>query len=93
MHGELGKKMEEEWERPLVHESGHALIAVLEGIPCYGICFEKGEGIARLCALIAPPPPAKGPRATTWFLPQDLLRSNSSTGAPIRGSLEGPEKL
>jgi hypothetical protein len=53
------KKMEEEWGRPFVHESGHALIAVLEGIPCHGICFEKGEGAGRFCALIAPTPPGE----------------------------------
>jgi hypothetical protein len=52
--GNWEKKMEEDWGRPFVHESGHALIAVVQGIPCHGICFEKGEGAGKFCALLAP---------------------------------------
>jgi hypothetical protein len=48
--------MEEEWGRPFVHESGHALMAVLQGISCHGICFEKGEADWKFCTLIPPPP-------------------------------------
>lgn len=55
--------MEQEWGRPFVHESGHALIAVLEGIPCHGICFERGEGTGKFCALIAPTAPGQKSRS------------------------------
>ncbi len=41
--------MEAEWERAFAHESGHALMAVLQGIPCHGICFEKDSG--KFCTL------------------------------------------
>lgn len=33
-----------DWERAFAHESGHALMAVLQGIPCHGICFERDSG-------------------------------------------------
>ena len=55
--------MEQEWGEPFVHESGHALIAVLEGIPCHGICFERGEGTGKFCALIAPTAPGQKSRS------------------------------
>jgi hypothetical protein len=43
------KKMEQEWGRAFVHESGHALMAVLKKIPCHGIFYEKQSG--KFCAL------------------------------------------
>jgi hypothetical protein len=49
------KVMEETWGRALVHESGHALVAALEGIHCEGIYYDKGAH--KFCALIAPLPP------------------------------------
>jgi hypothetical protein len=48
--------MEREWGPSLVHESGHALMALLQGIPCHGIYFERGEdGAGQFCALFANP--------------------------------------
>jgi hypothetical protein len=41
--------MEAEWGPALVHESGHALVAVVKGMPCYGIYFERDSG--RFCAI------------------------------------------
>jgi hypothetical protein len=46
------RRMEEEWGRPFVHESGHALMAILQEIPCYGICYEKGSG--KFCCSFPP---------------------------------------
>jgi hypothetical protein len=43
------EQMETEWGPPLAHESGHALMAVLRGIPCYGIFFDRG--LERFCAV------------------------------------------
>ena len=42
-------------EQALVHESGHALMAVLQGITCLGICFDREE--EKFCALGPPPKP------------------------------------
>jgi hypothetical protein len=42
--------MKADWGPPLVHESGHALMAVLKGMPCYGIYFERDS--ERFCAII-----------------------------------------
>jgi hypothetical protein len=39
----------------LVHESGHALAAILQGIPCYGIYWKKGVGTGKFCALSPDP--------------------------------------
>ena len=35
------EKMEQEWMAVFAHESGHAMMALLKGVPCYGIYFEK----------------------------------------------------
>jgi hypothetical protein len=43
------KVLEEMWGRALVHESGHALMAVLEDIPCRGIHFDKTDN--KFCAI------------------------------------------
>jgi len=37
------EKMEQEWGPVFAHESGHALMALLQGIPCFAICAEKEE--------------------------------------------------
>src|SRR5712671_6633242 len=63
----LEVRMEEEWGRAFVHESGHALMAVLQGIPCYGIYYEKDS--RKFCALIEPlPPPAHFSKKHYLFL-------------------------
>jgi hypothetical protein len=46
------EKMEEEWGPTFVHESGHALMAVLCEIPCHGICFERGNEGGKFCSVI-----------------------------------------
>jgi hypothetical protein len=43
------QQMEAEWGPVLVHEGGHALMAILKEIPCHGIYFERGTG--RFCAI------------------------------------------
>ncbi len=49
------KVLEEKWGHPLAHESGHALAAILQGIPCYGIYWKKGLGVGKFCALSPDP--------------------------------------
>jgi len=48
------KVMEEQWGRAFVHESGHALMAVLKGIPCHGIYYSKA--VQKFCAITDLPP-------------------------------------
>ena len=48
------KVLEETWGRALVHESGHALMAVLLGIPCHGIHYDKTAN--KFCAITDLPP-------------------------------------
>lgn len=50
---DLEEKMEQEWGPVFAHESGHALMALLQGIPCSGIYFERGDG--KFCAVLASP--------------------------------------
>jgi hypothetical protein len=56
--------MEEEWGHPFVHESGHALMAILQEIPCYGICYERDN--EKFCSIIPPNP--SGERAKKDYL-------------------------
>ena len=49
------EEMELNWGPTFAHESGHALMALLQGIPCHGIYFERGEDGGRFCALFANP--------------------------------------
>jgi len=60
------KKMEQEWGRAFVHESGHALMAVLRGIPCHGVFYEKHSG--KFCALTNLPPSAEFSHGHYLFL-------------------------
>lgn len=46
--------LEENWGRALVHESGHALMAVLEDIHCRGVFYDKT--VNRFCAITDLPP-------------------------------------
>jgi hypothetical protein len=48
------KKMEAEWGPVFVHESGHALMALLCEVPCHGIYLERGGEAGRFCSLIPP---------------------------------------
>ena len=43
------EQMEAKWGPALAHESGHALMALLRGIACHGIYFERGLG--KFCAV------------------------------------------
>jgi hypothetical protein len=51
----LCSKCESDLEPALVHESGHALMAVLQGVMCRGICFDRDE--EKFCTLGPPPRP------------------------------------
>jgi len=45
---------EEDWCHALIHESGHAVMAALQTIPCYGIFLKQTK--MKACALIEPLP-------------------------------------
>src|SRR5258708_19899681 len=60
------KVLEEKWGHPLAHESGQALAAILQGIPCYGIYWKKGLGVGKFCALS--PDPAEFNRRNFVFM-------------------------
>ena len=50
-------EMEKRWGRAFVHEGGHAIMAVLQDIPCHGICCEfQNEGV-KFCAIADLPIP------------------------------------
>lgn len=44
-------EMEKQWGTAFVHESGHALMAVLKSIPCHGIYYEFLGEKGKFCAL------------------------------------------
>ena len=46
----------EQLNHALTHESGHAVMAVLQTIPCRGIFFERGISGGRFCTIYALPP-------------------------------------
>lgn len=58
--------MEQEWGHAFVHESGHALMAILQAIPCHGICYQKDGDSGKFCTLV-PPKSAVG-RTTKEYL-------------------------
>lgn len=53
------EKMEKEWGHAFVHESGHALMATLHEIPCYGVYYQRTENSGKFCTLIPPKPPSE----------------------------------
>lgn len=60
--------MEKEWGRAFVHESGHALMAVLQGIPCHGICYEFRSDKGNFCAITDLPVPEEYSKKHFLFL-------------------------
>lgn len=71
-----GQKMEEVWGRAFVHESGHALMAVLQEIPCHGVCYERTESGGRFCTLGPPNPPGERKRKDYLFLAAGCAAEN-----------------
>jgi hypothetical protein len=45
---------EKDWCHALIHEGGHAVMAAMQGIPCYGIFLKQTK--IKACALIEPLP-------------------------------------
>jgi hypothetical protein len=75
------EKMEKEWGRAFVHESGHALMAVLQGIPCHGIYYELDSN--KFCALIEPlPPPSEFVKRHYLFLAASSAAEEIIYGSP-----------
>jgi hypothetical protein len=74
--------LETNWGRALVHESGHALMAVLQGIPCHGIFYNKT--INKFCVL------ADVPADFNEYSKKDYLFSMASSAAEkvIYGDLD-----
>lgn len=62
------EKMEQEWGHAFVHESGHALMAVLQGILCHGIYYQRTEKGGKFCTLIPPKPPNERTKEDYLFL-------------------------
>ena len=62
------QKMEQEWGRAFVHESGHALMAVLQGILCQGIYYQRTEKGGKFCTLIPPKQPSERTKEDYLFL-------------------------
>lgn len=46
--------MEKEWGPTFVHESGHALMAVIQGVSCHGIAFQRNRDGGMFCSLLPP---------------------------------------
>ena len=63
------ERMEEEWGPTFVHESGHALMAVLCKVPCHGIYFERGSDAGKFCSLIPPTAPEQWSKKDYRWLP------------------------
>jgi hypothetical protein len=63
--------LERNWGRALVHESGHAIMAVLEGIECRGICYNKT--LNKFCAVTMLPPDSQYNKKHYLFLTASLL--------------------
>lgn len=49
-----GDKMNEDWSHAYIHESGHAVMAILQTIRCHGIFLLQGT--IKACALVDPLP-------------------------------------
>jgi hypothetical protein len=64
----IDAKMEREWGRAFVHESGHALMAVLQEIPCHGIFYEFHDDKGKFCTLADLPTPAEYSKGHYLFL-------------------------
>jgi len=62
------QKMEEEWGRAFVHESGHARMATLQEIPCHGVFYQRSEKGGKFCTLIPPKPPTERTKKDYLFL-------------------------
>ena len=72
---QLRSALEEDEGRVLVHESGHALMAALQGILCHGIYSNKSNG--QLCAL------ADVPRDPADYNHKDYLFVAASSAAEL----------
>jgi len=70
------QKMEQEWGRAFVHESGHALMAVLQGISCHGIYYQRTENGGKFCTLIPPKPPSERTKEDYLFLAAGAAAEN-----------------
>jgi len=60
--------MEKEWGRAFVHESGHAVMATLQEIPCHGVYYQRSEKGGKFCTLIPPKPAPERTQKDYLFL-------------------------
>jgi hypothetical protein len=70
------QKMEQEWGRAFVHESGHALMAMLQGVLCHGIYYQRTENGGKFCTLIPPKPPNERTKEDYLFLAAGAAAEN-----------------
>src|SRR5579885_1684112 len=80
------EKMEQEWGRAFVHESGHALMAELQEIPCHGIYYQRTENAGKFCTIVPPKPPSERTNKDYLFLAagcaaENLIYGNHDEGA------------
>jgi hypothetical protein len=70
------QRMEEEWGHAFVHESGHALMATLQEIRCYGVYYQRSEKGGKFCTLIPPKPPIERTNKDYLFLAAGCAAEN-----------------
>lgn len=80
------QKMEQEWGRAFVHESGHALMAVLQRILCHGIYYQRTEKGGKFCTLIPPKPPSERTKEDYLFLAAGAAAENLVYGDHDEGA-------
>lgn len=86
------QKMEQEWGRAFVHEAGHALMAVLQGILCHGIYYQRTEKGGKFCTLIPPKSPSERTKEDYLFLAAGAAAENLVYGDHDEGAAGGDKR-
>src|SRR5260370_15977312 len=81
-----GTQAEEDWRHALIHESGHAVMAAMQTIHCFGI-FLKQKKI-KACALIEPLPANLSDKHYLFLAAGCAAERNTYGKADFEGSRE-----